>query len=148
MNNCCFLACFCASQRVQRRKAELTLAQIREKLGRLAPNLAHMCKFIWAWIFAKQIATGYTRWHLAGFRGSTIQKSGEAVRLAPTLGHVCGFIWEWTYAQYKSPLNTPGGISEGGGRVSQIQKSGEAVKRLDRLAPNLAHICRSTWEWI
>ena len=27
-----FLACFCASQRVQRRKAELTLAQIREKL--------------------------------------------------------------------------------------------------------------------
>ena len=32
MYNCCFLACFCASQRVQRRKAELTLAQIREKL--------------------------------------------------------------------------------------------------------------------
>ena len=27
-----FLACFCASQRVQRRKAELTLASIREKL--------------------------------------------------------------------------------------------------------------------
>ena len=27
-----FLACFCASQRVQWRKAELTLAQIREKL--------------------------------------------------------------------------------------------------------------------
>ena len=36
----------------------------------------------------------------------------------------------------------------GGVRVSQIQKSWEAVKRLDRLAPNLAHICRSTWEWI
>ena len=32
MYSCCFLACFCASQRVQRRKAELTLAQIREKL--------------------------------------------------------------------------------------------------------------------
>ena len=27
--------------------------------------------------------------------------------------------------------------------MSQIQKSWEAVKRLDRLAPNLAHICRS-----
>ena len=36
----------------------------------------------------------------------------------------------------------------GGVRVSQIQKSWEAVKRLDRLAPNLAHICRSMWEWI
>ena len=32
--------------------------------------------------------------------------------------------------------------------MSQIQKSWEAVKRLDRLAPNLAHICISIWEWI
>ena len=32
--------------------------------------------------------------------------------------------------------------------MSQIQKSGQAVKRLDRLAPNLPHICRSIWEWI
>ena len=32
--------------------------------------------------------------------------------------------------------------------MSQIQKSGEAVKRLDRLAPNFAHICRSICEWI
>ena len=52
---------------------------------------------------------------LGGFRGSTIQKYGEVVRLAPTLVHVCGFIWKWTYAKYKSPLNTPGGISGGGG---------------------------------
>ena len=84
---------------------------------------------------------------LGFFRGSTIQKSGEAVRWAPTLVHVCGFIWEWTYAKYKSPLNTPGGIW-GRVRVSQIQRSGEAVKQLDRLAPNLTHICRSIWKWI
>ena len=49
-----------------------------------------------------------------GFRGSNIQKSGEAVkrldRLSPALVHVCGFIWEWTLAKYKSPHNTPGGI--------------------------------------
>ncbi len=32
--------------------------------------------------------------------------------------------------------------------MSQIQKYWEAVKRLDRLAPNLAHICRSIWKWI
>ena len=43
-------------------------------------------------------------------------------------------------------------ISQGelGGRFrgSQIRKYVEAVKRLDRLAPNLAHICRLIWEWI
>ena len=32
MYKCCFLACFCTSHCVQRRKAKLTLAQIREKL--------------------------------------------------------------------------------------------------------------------
>ena len=41
----------------------------------------------------------------------------------------------------------PGGIL-GGFRGSQIQKYVEAVKRMDRLAPNLAHICRFIWEWI
>ena len=33
-------------------------------------------------------------------------------------------------------------------RGSQIQKSGEDVKRLVRLAYNLVHICRFIWEWI
>ena len=32
--------------------------------------------------------------------------------------------------------------------MSQLQKSWEAVRRVDRLAPNLAHICRSIWELI
>ena len=46
-------------------------------------------------------------------------------------------------------LNTRRPALGGGGvRVSQIQKSGEAVKWLDPLAPNLAHLCRSIWEWI
>ena len=80
-----------------------------KRLGRLA----HMCKFVWEWIYAKQIAPRDTRGHLGGFRGSTIQKSGKAVRLAPTLVHVCGFIWEWTWAKYKSPFNSPGAF---GGR--------------------------------
>ena len=71
-----------------------------KRLDRLEPNLAHMCRFIWEWIYAKQIALRDTREALGGFRGSNIQKSGEAVkrldRLAPTLVQVCGFIWEWT----------------------------------------------------
>ena len=43
-------------------------------------------------------------------------------------------------------LKTQGGIS-GGFRGSQIQKSWEAVNRLDRLAPNLVHVCGFVWEW-
>ena len=35
----------------------------------------------------------------------------------------------------------------GGGRRSQIQKSGEAVKRLHRLAPNLVHVGGFVCEW-
>ena len=35
----------------------------------------------------------------------------------------------------------------GGGRGSQIQKRGEAVKRLHRLAPNLVHVGGFVWEW-
>ncbi len=86
-----------------------------KRLIRLAPNLVHMCRFIWEWIYAKQIAPRDTRGHLGGFRGSNIQKSREAVkrldRLAPTLVHVGGFIWEY---KCKSTLNTPGGMSGGG----------------------------------
>ena len=153
MYKCCFLSCFCASQRVQRRKAELTLAQILKKL----PNGWADLHQIWH-TCANSYGNGYTPnklpietqgGHLGVLGGPTIQQSGEAVRLVPTLIHVCGFICERTYAKYKSPHNTPGGISGVGGyRVSQIQKSREAVKWLDRLAPNLAHICRSIWEWI
>ena len=104
-------------------------------------------------IYAKQIAPRDTRGHLGGFRESTIQKSGEAVRLARTLVHVCGFIWENSGNGHRLNTSHPStrqvAFLEGGGvRVSQIKKSGEGVKRLDRLAPNLAHICRSIWEWI
>ena len=39
-----------------------------KQLGRLAPNLAHMCTFMWEWIYAKQIAPRGTRGQL-GFLG-------------------------------------------------------------------------------
>ena len=51
-----------------------------KRLDRLAPNLAHMCRFIWEWIYAKQIAPRYTRWCIEWVRGSNIQKSWEAVK--------------------------------------------------------------------
>ena len=84
-----------------------------------------------------QFAPQYPRGHSWWFRGSQIQKSGEAVirldRLAPNLGHVCGFVWEWALSQYNSPLNIPGGIS--GGLWDSKFKSGKAAKQPDRLAP-------------
>ena len=44
-----------------------------KRLVRLASNLVHMCRFIWEWIYAKQIALRDTRGHLGGgFRGSNI----------------------------------------------------------------------------
>ena len=38
----------------------------------MAPNLAHMCRFIWKWVYAKQIAPRDTRGTQGGFRVSTI----------------------------------------------------------------------------
>ena len=55
---------FFSSQRVQRRKAELTLAQIREKLpnGRADwHQIWHTFANVWEWIYAKQIASRDTR---------------------------------------------------------------------------------------
>ena len=106
-----------------------------------------MCRFIWEWIYAKQIEPQDTR-GIGGGLGGTNPKVWEAVkrldRLAPNLVDVCGFELENGHR-----LNTicPS-IFGGGDRGSQIQKSGEDVKRLIRFAPNLVHMCRFIWEWI
>ena len=118
MYKCCFLARFCASQRVQWRKAELTLAQIREKL----PNGWADWHQIWH-TCANSYGNGYTPskllfetqggGHLGGFRGSTIQKSGKLSdwhQLWFTSADSSG-----NGHRLKSPLNTPGGIWGGGG---------------------------------
>ena len=88
--------------------------KVTKRLNRLAPNLAHMCRFIWEWIYAKQIAPPPPpRDTRGGFRGSKIKKSWEAVkrldRLAPNLAHMCRFIWEWIYAKQIAPRYTRGG---------------------------------------
>ena len=52
-------------------KSRTNLAQIQEKLpkrlDRLTQNLAHMCRFIWEWIYAKQIEPQDRRGHFGGF---------------------------------------------------------------------------------
>ena len=80
--------------------------------------------------------------HLGSFRGSTIQKSGEAVRLAPTLVNVCGFIWEWTYPRWN--------FGGGGFRVycNKFKSLGKLSNGWNDWPQNLARICRSISEWI
>ena len=57
-----------------------------KRLDRLAPNLAHMCRFIWEWIYAKQIALRDTRGALGGFRGSNIKKVWRSCQTAGPIG--------------------------------------------------------------
>ena len=54
-----------------------------KRLSRLAPNLAHMCKFIWEWIYAKQIAPRDTRGHMGGFRGQQFKIWGSCQTAGP-----------------------------------------------------------------
>ena len=119
-----------------------------KRLDRLAPNLAHICRSIWKWIHAKQIAFRDTRGHLGGFRGQTLK----------SIGKLSNDWTDWHQLWFTSADSSGNGhrlnpsrpsISQGalGGRGSQIQKSGEAVKRLHRLAPNLVHVGGFVWEW-
>ena len=48
-----------------------------KRMGRLAPNLAHMCKFIWEWIYAKQIAPRDTRGSLGVLGGKQFKSLGK-----------------------------------------------------------------------
>ena len=154
MYKCWFLACFWASQRVQRRKAELTLAQIREKLLNVWADwhqIWHTC--------ANSYGNGYTPnklpletqgGHLGGGLGGqqfeSIGKLSDWHQLWFTSADSSGNGHRLNTSRPSIPQGAFGG--GGGVRVSQIQKSAEAVKRLDRLAPTLVHICRSIWEWI
>ena len=59
-----------------------------KRLDRLTPNLAHMCRFICEWIYAKQSEPQDKRGHFGGgggggFRGSQIQKSGRLSNAGP-----------------------------------------------------------------
>ena len=85
-----------------------------------------------------------------GFRGQTLKSMGK-------LSNGCT---DWHQISYTSVDSSGNGhrintirpsISQGalggGGRGSQIQKYWEAVKRLNRLAPNLVHVGGFGWEW-
>ena len=68
-------------------------------LDRLAPNLVHVCGFVWEWAKYKS-PINTTGGISGGGLGGHKFKSGKAAermdRLAPNSVHFCGFIWEWT----------------------------------------------------
>ena len=105
-----------------------------KRLGRLAPNLAHMCKFIWEWIYAKQIAPRDTSGALGGFRGQTFKSVGKLSN-SWTDWHQ---LWFTSAGSSRNghrlntshPTISQGAFGGGGFRESQIQMSGEAVKLL------------------
>ena len=56
----------------------INLGKAAKRLGRLAPYLAHMCKFILCqWIYAKQIAPRDTRGALGGLEGQQFKSLGK-----------------------------------------------------------------------
>ena len=75
----------------------------------------------------EKLTNGWTHWHQLWFTSADSSGNGHRLNTSrPTKPH--GAFW---------------GILGG----SQIQLSGEAVKRLDRLAPNLVHVYGFVWEW-
>ena len=105
-----------------------------------------MCRFIWEWIYAKRIEPQDKRWHFWGVLGGHKSKS---------LGRLSNDWTDWHQIWYTSADSSGNGHrlntirpSTWGVRGSQIQKSGEDVERLVRLASNLVHMCRFIWEWI
>ena len=122
-----------------------------KRLDRLAPTFVHVCSFIWEWIYAKQIAPRDTRGHLGGFRGQTLKSLGMLSNGWTDwhkLWFTCADSSVNGHRLNPSRPSIPQGHWGGGGvRGSQIQMFGEAVKRLDRLAPpNLVQICGFVWE--
>ena len=74
-----------------------------------------------------KLSNGWTDWHQLWFMSA--DSSGNGHQLNP------------------SRPSIPQGALRGGGSGSPIQKSGKAVNRLHRLAPNLVHVSGFVWEW-
>ena len=93
MYTCCLLVCFCARQR--------THSKVKGRCETAGPIGTRFGTHVHIHLGMDVRQTNCPKRHKGafggGFRGSNIQKSGEAVkrldRLAPTLVHVCGFLW-------------------------------------------------------
>ena len=116
-----------------------------KRLDRLTPNLA--CIHLGMDIRETNCPSRHKGGTWGGGLGVNIQTYGEDLRLAPTLVHVCDSSGNGHRLNPSRPSIPQGALGGGLGRGSQIQKSGEAVKWLHRLAPNLVHVSGFVWEW-
>ena len=134
-------------------KLKLTLAQIREKL----PNDSADWHQIWH-TCTNSYGNGYRpnklpletqgRGHLGGFRGSTIQKSGKLPDWHQRWLTSADSFGNGHRLNTSRPSIPHVAVRGGGGLGCHKFKSRGSLKRLDRLATNVAHICRSIWEWM
>ena len=76
----------------------------------------------------KNLPNGWTDWHQIWYTSADSSRNGHRLKTI-------------------SPSIHQGEFGGGGGLGVKIQKSGKSTKRLDRLAPNLVHVCRFIWEW-
>ena len=84
-------------------------------------------------------------WVLGGHKFKSLLKLSNGWTDWHQIWHTCEDSSGNGYTPNKLPFETQGAL--GGLRGSNIQKSGESVKRLDRLAPTLVHVCGFIWEW-
>ena len=153
MYKCCFLACFCARQRVQRLRAELTLAHIREKL----PNGWTDWHQIWH-TRTDSSGNGYTPNKLPLETQGALGGGGLGGHKFNSIGKLSNGWTDWHQLWFTSADSSGNGHRLNTSRPSiprgnfglfigsQNQKSGEAVKRLDRLAPHSVYFCGFVWE--
>ena len=62
-----------------RTNLSINLEKATKRLDQLAPNLAHMCRFIWEWIYAKQNLSSRHKGggHLGVLGGQTFKSLGK-----------------------------------------------------------------------
>ena len=93
-----------------------------KRLGQLAPNLAHMCKFIWEWTYAKQIAPRDTCGVLGGQQFKSLRKLSDWHQLWFTSADSSG---NGHRLNTSRPSILQVAFRGGGVRVSQIQNLGK-----------------------
>ena len=74
----------------------------------------------------ENLPNGWTDWHQIWYTSADSSRNGHRLKtISPSIHQ---------------------GALGGGGFRGQKFKSGKSTKRLDRLAPNLVHVCRFIWE--
>ena len=101
-----------------------------KRLDRLAPNLVYVCGFVWEWTYLNAIRPSITEGVLGGHTLKSLLKLSNGWTDWHQIWHTCADSSGNGYTPNKLPFETQAAL--GGFRGSNIQNSGEAVKRLDR----------------